>query len=127
MMARMGRLSHLSAAARCGVLLACSIVLSIATARAQSSQQSSTVPQTQQSSSGAAPAQPTPPPDKPEAGRPEMDTRDSTIPLESRVNLVPIRVVVRDPKGHVVTDLRKEDFQVFEDGKLQDISHFSVE
>ena len=122
MMARMGRLSHLSAAARCGVLLACSIVLSIATARAQSSQQSSTVPQTQQSSSDPAPAQPTPAPDKP-----EMDTRDSSIPLQSRVNLVPIRVVVRDPKGHVVTDLRKEDFQVFEDGKLQDISHFSVE
>lgn len=56
-----------------------------------------------------------------------MDTRDSSIPLESRVNLVPIRVVVRDPKGHVVPNLKKEDFQVFEDGKLQDISHFSVE
>jgi VWFA-related protein len=56
-----------------------------------------------------------------------MDTHDSSIPLESRVNLVPIRVVVRDPKGHVVANLRKEDFQVFEDGKLQEISHFSVE
>lgn len=56
-----------------------------------------------------------------------MDTHDSSIPLESRVNLVPIRVVVRDPKGQVVGNLRKEDFQVFEDGKPQDISHFSVE
>ena len=56
-----------------------------------------------------------------------MNTRDSTVPLESRVNLVPIRVVVRDVKGHPVANLRKEDFQVFEDGKLQEISHFSVE
>lgn len=47
--------------------------------------------------------------------------------MESRVNLVPIRVVVRDPQGHVITNLRKEDFQVFEDGKLQEISHFAVE
>jgi VWFA-related protein len=59
--------------------------------------------------------------------KPEVDTHDTTIPLESRVNLVPIRVVVRDPQGHVVTNLRKEDFQIFEDGKPQDISHFSIE
>lgn len=56
-----------------------------------------------------------------------MNTRDSTIPLESRVNLVPLRVVVRDPAGHVITNLKKEDFVVFEDGKQQEISHFSVE
>jgi len=56
-----------------------------------------------------------------------MDTHDSIMPLESRVNLVPIRVVVRDPKGHIVPNLRKEDFQVFEDGKPQDISYFSME
>ncbi|HTU32310.1 MAG TPA: VWA domain-containing protein [Candidatus Acidoferrum sp.] len=57
----------------------------------------------------------------------EMDTHDTTIPLQSRVNVVPLRVVVRDAKGHTVENLRKEDFQVFEDGKLQDISHFSIE
>lgn len=57
----------------------------------------------------------------------EMNTRDTTIPLQSRVNVVPLRVVVRDTKGHTIENLRKEDFQVFEDGKLQDISHFSIE
>ncbi|MGH9735188.1 MAG: VWA domain-containing protein [Candidatus Acidiferrales bacterium] len=57
----------------------------------------------------------------------EMNTRDTTIPLQSRVNVVPLRVVVRDAKGHTIENLRKEDFQVFEDGKLQDISHFSIE
>jgi VWFA-related protein len=122
MIARTGRLSQLSAAARCGLLPACAIVLSIVTAQAQSSQQDTTAQPTQQSSSGAVPAQPAPVSDKP-----EMDTHDSSIPLESRVNLVPIRVVVRDAKGQVVGNLRKEDFQVFEDGKPQDISHFSVE
>lgn len=57
----------------------------------------------------------------------EMNTRDTTIPLQSRVNVVPLRVVVRDAKGRPIATLRKGDFQVFEDGKLQDISHFSIE
>jgi VWFA-related protein len=57
----------------------------------------------------------------------EMNTRDSTIPLQSHVNVIPLRVVVRDAKGNPVTGLRKEDFQLFEDGKLQDVSHFAIE
>lgn len=57
----------------------------------------------------------------------EMNTRNATIPLQSRVNVVRLRVVVRDPKGQPIPNLRKEDFQLFEDGKLQDISHFSIE
>ena len=44
-----------------------------------------------------------------------------------RVNLVPIRVVVRDPQGHVVPNLRKEDFEVKEGRTPQMISTFSVE
>jgi VWFA-related protein len=44
-----------------------------------------------------------------------------------RVNLVPIRVVVRDAHGQAVPDLNQDDFRVFEDGKVQLISHFSVE
>jgi VWFA-related protein len=122
MIARTGRLSQLSAAARCGALLACAIVFSIVPALPQSSQQDATAQPPPQSSSTSSQVQPTPASDKP-----EMDTHDSSIPLESRVNLVPIRVVVRDAKGQVVSNLRKEDFQVFEDGKPQDISHFSVE
>jgi hypothetical protein len=57
----------------------------------------------------------------------EMNTRDSTTPFSVRVNLVPIRVVVRDAHGQAVADLHQEDFRVFEDGKLQLISHFSIE
>ncbi len=65
-------------------------------------------------------------PNSPDATQ-EMNTRDSTTPFSVRVNLVPIRVVVRDAHGQAVPDLHQEDFRVFEDGKLQLISHFSVE
>ena len=43
------------------------------------------------------------------------------------MNLVPVRVVVHDASGHTVEDLHKEDFQVKQDGKVQFITHFSVE
>jgi VWFA-related protein len=56
-----------------------------------------------------------------------MNTRTSQVPLQSRVNLVPIRVVVHDASGHAVENLHKEDFQVKQDGKAQFITHFSVE
>jgi VWFA-related protein len=56
-----------------------------------------------------------------------MTTRTSQVPLESHVNLVPVRVVVHDSKGNAVADLRQEDFQIKQDGKVQVISHFSLE
>jgi VWFA-related protein len=39
--------------------------------------------------------------------------------------LVQVDAVVTDSKGHHITDLKPEDFQVFEDGKLQKLTHFS--
>jgi VWFA-related protein len=56
-----------------------------------------------------------------------MTTHTSQVPLESHVNLVPVRVVVHDSKGNAVADLRQEDFQIRQDGKVQVISHFSME
>ena len=89
----------------CVVLLACA-----GAARAQSSQ------------SAAPPAEQSPGSDKP-----EMDTHDTPVPLEVHVSLVPVRVVVRDSQGQVVPNLHREDFEVFEDGKPQQISNFLVE
>jgi VWFA-related protein len=47
--------------------------------------------------------------------------------LQVQSNLVLVRVVVRDSKGHAVGGLRKEDFKLFDNGKPQVISNFSVE
>jgi VWFA-related protein len=51
----------------------------------------------------------------------------SAAPLKAEVSLVPVRVVVRDAQGHAVTNLRKEDFKLFQDGKQQQIGNFSME
>lgn len=42
-------------------------------------------------------------------------------PLEISANLVTITVVVRDASGALVTDLAKDDFVVYEEGKRQEI------
>jgi VWFA-related protein len=44
--------------------------------------------------------------------------------LRTETVLVEVPVVASDKRGHPVTDLRKEDFQVKEDGKLQTIALF---
>ena len=43
------------------------------------------------------------------------------------MNLVQVRVVVRDAGGKLVSGLKQEDFQVLDNGKQQRISTFSVE
>ena len=47
--------------------------------------------------------------------------------FRTRANLVLVPVVVRDREGNAVGNLQKEDFQLFDAGKLQSISAFSVE
>jgi len=58
---------------------------------------------------------------------PELKTQETPIPFHVRVNLVPVRVVVRDAQGHAVANLHKEDFQVKEGRTVQTISTFSTE
>lgn len=57
----------------------------------------------------------------------ELVTQDSAATFKVRVNLVLVRVVVRDNKGKVVTNLRREDFQLFDNRKPQAITYFSTE
>ena len=47
--------------------------------------------------------------------------------FKARVNLVMVPVVVRDGKGKTVAGLTKADFQLFDKGKLQPITRFSME
>jgi VWFA-related protein len=57
----------------------------------------------------------------------EVSSRDTPATFKVRVNLVLVRVVVRDAQGKVVGTLRKEDFQLFDNSKAQVVSAFSVE
>jgi len=45
--------------------------------------------------------------------------------FKSGVDLVNVTATVTDEDGRFVAGLRREDFTVYEDGKLQDVSHFS--
>lgn len=47
--------------------------------------------------------------------------------IEVNVIRVLVPVVVRDRQGRVVDDLKKEDFQVFDDGKAYPVSRFTIE
>lgn len=50
--------------------------------------------------------------------------QDEVLRIETE--LVQIDVVVADKQGKLVRDLKREDFALFEDGKPQTISHFSI-
>jgi VWFA-related protein len=58
---------------------------------------------------------------------PELATHDTANTFKVRVNLVLVRVVVRDEKGKVVENLHKEDFRLFDNRKEQSITAFSIE
>jgi VWFA-related protein len=58
---------------------------------------------------------------------PEISSHDAPATFSTKVNLVMVPVVVRDGKGKAIGTLEKEDFQLFDKGKLQVISRFSVE
>jgi VWFA-related protein len=57
----------------------------------------------------------------------EVSTHDTAPTFRVRVNLVLVRVVVRDSTGKVVTNLKKEDFLLSDNRKPQVISTFSTE
>jgi VWFA-related protein len=61
------------------------------------------------------------------ANQSEISTHDTTATFTARVNLVMVPVVVRDRQGHAVGTLEQADFQLFDKGKPQIISKFSVE
>jgi VWFA-related protein len=56
-----------------------------------------------------------------------MTSHDAPATFKSRVNLVLVPVIVRDSQGHAIGNLKQEDFQVFDKGKPQLITKFSVE
>jgi VWFA-related protein len=47
--------------------------------------------------------------------------------IRVRVRLIPVDVIVTDQNNNPVTDLKPEDFEIFEDGRAQEVRHFSVQ
>lgn len=52
---------------------------------------------------------------------------NSGTTLRLKVNVVAVPVVVRDSAGHAVGNLQKENFQIFDDRKQQQITQFTLE
>jgi VWFA-related protein len=57
----------------------------------------------------------------------EVATRDAPATFKVHVNLVQVRVVVRDQNGKVVPNLHRKDFQIFDNRKPQLLSTFNVD
>jgi VWFA-related protein len=64
------------------------------------------------------------------AGQPppaEIESKAAPLTFTSRVNLVSVPVVVRNSSGRATGNFEREDFQLFDNGKPQIVSRFSVE
>jgi VWFA-related protein len=57
--------------------------------------------------------------------KPPQNPADQTV-VRIETELVQIDVVVVEKDGKLVRDLRREDFELYEDGKKQPVSHFAV-
>jgi VWFA-related protein len=104
-------------------VLLCSSLICVVRLPAQTPTPSPATPeQPAKTDTTAQPAQAQAPPDNQ-----EVSSRDTPPTFKVRVNLVQVRVVVRDAQGKVVPNLKKEDFQLYDGKKLQAISSFAVE
>ena len=56
---------------------------------------------------------------------PQAPAQPQSPTFKLRVDYVEVDVVVTDRQGNLVKDLKKEDFQVLEDGKAQSITTFT--
>jgi len=59
--------------------------------------------------------------------QPEITQHEAPATFSSRVNLVSVPVVIRDRDGRSVGSLKQEDFQLFDKGKGQVITKFTIE
>ncbi len=62
---------------------------------------------------------------KGQEGKQEQKKQDETL-LRIETDLVQIDVVVTDKQGKLARDLKRADFELYDDGKKQEITHFAV-
>jgi VWFA-related protein len=56
---------------------------------------------------------------------PPVERKNKEYTISVDVNEVVLHATVLDKRGHMVNDLKQDDFQVFEDGSPQSLTHFS--
>ena len=83
--------------------------------------------QSAQPASGSVPQQPSRADTPDQRPTDEVATHDAPTTFKVRVNLVQVRVVVRDEKGNLIPNLHREDFQIADNRKPQLLSTFAVE
>ena len=66
-------------------------------------------------------------PDAPLAAQEPAQRATTQAPIRVTTELVLVNVVAHDKKGNLIKDLKREDFNLYEDGKKQDISSFDFE
>lgn len=82
-----------------------------------------TTPAPQTPAPSAAAQQPTPAARQPTPTPPPQESDEDVVRITT--NLVQFDAVVTDKQGHPVTDLRPEDFEVFANGRKQEVTNFS--
>src|SRR3954467_6551193 len=65
-------------------------------------------------------------PGQPPAAPPNSATSQERPTFKVQVDLVTNDIIVRDEKGNFIPDLKKEEFEIYEDGVKQDITSMTV-
>ena len=66
-------------------------------------------------------------PQNPESPEVKSDETEPTFTIQAKRNEVLVRVVVRDKNGEAVGNLTRDDFRLYDDGKPQALTLFSLE
>ncbi|HKM67776.1 MAG TPA: VWA domain-containing protein [Candidatus Acidoferrum sp.] len=98
----------------------------LSTLRAQDAPATPPSPPTATEKAPSSPTQEAPPKPKSDTGS-EIQQTDSPATFKIRVNLVQVHVIVRDSTGKAIGNLTRQDFLLYDQGKLQSITNFSVE
>src|SRR5436309_4295652 len=59
------------------------------------------------------------------AQQPQTPSGQPAVTFKAEVDYVDVDTIVTDQQGRFISDLKKDDFEIFEDGKAQKIEMFS--